>query len=167
MFAIVGSNETGRVRRRKRERERERETPLLPGTIQRGYAACAYASKLSFYLISAAAATLSRRLAREPTFYSLLPSRSGYAPPPSPVPRVSLARTSTLSLHLLYFVFPLLRLPVPLSSSFSLSFFLIPIFLSSSYLPFATSFFFPDPVSFFHQRPLVSSALPPQDLRRI
>jgi len=58
--------------------------------------ACAYASEHSFYLISAAAATLSRRLARA-TFYSLLPSRSGCAPL-SPYPRVALARTRILRL---------------------------------------------------------------------
>lgn len=96
------------------------ERPLLSGTAR--LRACAYASELSFYLISAAAATLSRRLARA-TFYSFLPSRSGCAPPLPPCPpRVSFARvythTSSLSLHLLYFAF------------FPALFFLCPFFLT-------------------------------------
>lgn len=78
-------------------------------------------------MISAAAATLSRRLARA-ALYSLLPSRSDCAPLPPP-PRVSLARTRILGLFHFFICFTSsslpLRLPVPLSS-FSLPFFLTP-----------------------------------------
>lgn len=88
-------------------------------------------------MISAAAATLSRRLARA-ALYSLLPSRSDCAPLPLP-PRVSLARTRILGLFHFFICFTSsslpLRLPVPLSS-FSLPFFVTPRSpLSSSYLP--------------------------------
>lgn len=113
--------------------------------------ACAYASELSFYLISAAAATLSRRLARA-ALYSLLPSRSGCAPPLLPcTPRLlsrAYTHTSSLSLHLLYFVFP----PLSVSQSrslLSLSFFpyapISPLHLSFLFLPFSSF----SPVSFF------------------
>ena len=96
VFAITGPIET----RKERERERERETPLLPGNVRVHCTVrlrtCAYPSELLFYLIPAAAATLSRRLARA-TFYSLLPSRSDCTPLP-PFPCISIACTRILRL---------------------------------------------------------------------
>lgn len=157
---------TWRVRHRRSQRDRESERERERGRGEREtiaarhctarLRACAYASELSFYLISAAAATLSRRLARA-ALYSLLPSRSDCAPLPPP-PRVSLVRTRILGLFHFFICFTSsslpLRLPVPLSS-FSLPFFLAPrsppfphpISLSFLFLPFAISSFFPDPVS--------------------
>lgn len=128
---------TWRVRHRRSQRDRESERERERGRGEREtiaarhctarLRACAYASELSFYLISAAAATLSRRLARA-ALYSLLPSRSDCAPLPPP-PRVSLARTRILGLFHFFICFTSsslpLRLPVPLSS-FSLPFFLAP-----------------------------------------
>lgn len=135
---MVAANDMARSPSPDPPRPGERETTAAGHCTPR-LRTCAYASELLFYLISAAAATLSRRLARA-TLYSLLPSRSGCAPPLPPCPSTSPSRaythTSSLSLHLLYFVFP----PLSVSQSRSLlflSFFLTPLFLlSSSSVPF-------------------------------
>lgn len=137
----------------------ERERPSLPGTVQRlVIRACVYASELSFYLISAAAATLSRRLARA-TFYSLLPSRSGCAPLP-PFPRVS-ERVHAHFVSFTSFALRCLPSPAPFSSHSLLSFFSLGLYSSSFhsislsflFLPFVISFFSsPSPVSFSPQR---------------
>lgn len=102
--------------------------------------ACAYANEISFYLISAAAATLSRRLARA-TFYTLsfsLAPAAHLSASLSPCLLHAYTHTWSLSLHLLYFVFPPVRLPVTLSSSstFSPCAPISPLFTLSSFLSY-------------------------------
>lgn len=128
---------------RDQERETERERSLLPGTVPVRLRACAYASELSFYLISAAAATLSRRLARLHVLLSLSLSRQLHTSTSLPFAPFLAHRLFHFVLLLSLFSFPsFLRLflffPIPSISRCD------PLSLS---LFFYFSFFYP--VSFF------------------
>lgn len=142
VFTIVGPIET---RREEREKERDHCCQALYS------AAYVHArTRASSRFIFAAAATLSRRLARV-TFYSLLPSRSGCVLLP-PFPRVSPSHVHT---HFISFTSFALLHPLPLAPLNPALFFLCLFFLmflcllssfclSFLFLPFAISFFLPD-----------------------